>query len=179
MDMNRSYVRDDKTYEERQASTILKHIQDGSYDYILDMHTTSAQTEGFLICSNLSPAVRAVVGASTIRKIVIMPRHVSKNALIGQLDNAVSVEYNEVEAERSATLDELTACIRNLVNDASSTPLGREVFYVTGFIDNGEDICGVDNFQKTSAGYYPILVGEKSYTDYQGFKADKSLVLHL
>lgn len=176
-DMNRSYNGHKDTYEQRRAQKILSHIQQEQYDLVLDMHTTSVEQPSCVIVSSISKDNESFLHATSINKIVVIDKSISKHALNGVMANAVSIELNQ-EIQRQ-TLEELCDDIARYSAGIPSD-IQKSVFEVKDLLLKTElNVRQVDtlrNFEYSDFGFYPILVGENSYkkqTHYLGFKAYK------
>ncbi len=173
-DLNRSYnphADTVKTYEAIRAQKILRRIRDGSYEYVLDIHTSYTDVDRFFLAASMNEAVYAVVGASTLSRLVIMPTHIADCSLIGQVPQAISIEYNRDLARTATAVDELTALLDNLLA-GRKLRLQREVFPVREKIAMNIDLpAQALNFQKTHQGFYPVLIGPNTYKGYKGFAA--------
>lgn len=171
-DLNRSYnPATPATYEEKRAQKILRRIQSGAYDYVLDVHTSTADVGRFFITTRTDGTAGDVIAAAPFARVVVMPPHIADCSLIGQVPQAISVEYNRELARTPETLEELTALLDNLIA-GTRMRMQRELFYVQGTIplNHGADLPH-RNFVLTGSGFYPILAGEKTYTQHRGFAA--------
>lgn len=172
-DLNRSYdAASPKTYEEKRAQKILRLIRDGSYDYILDIHTSRAEVGRFFLATSLEGAVSRVIAASCFERVAIMPPQVADCSLIGKVPNAVSIEYDRRLARTKRALQEIVELLDNLLAGKAQTRR-REVFYVDGKIPLDCPISYESkNFELSDQGFYPIIFAKKSsYTQYKGFMA--------
>jgi succinylglutamate desuccinylase len=175
-DLNRSYNSRKTTYEERRAARIMTYIKQGSFDLVLDMHTTTCEQPPCLIVSSLRGAIAPFLRACSIEKVVHMNHAIVTTSLIGVCPQASSIEVNK---------DELTeALLSNLCDDMQrylneDTTYAIKTMYEIGDLlkktELSEQEAGtLRNFHKSPYGFYPVLVGENSYkkqTAYLGFKA--------
>ncbi|MBW2998288.1 succinylglutamate desuccinylase/aspartoacylase family protein, partial [Candidatus Woesearchaeota archaeon] len=94
VDLNRCFPgKETGNYEEERAFEISKKIKD--FDILLDIHSTTAKTEDFIITTNLDKT-RNLIGNIPLRKVVIVNEKLSKNkSLIENHENAVSLEFDE------------------------------------------------------------------------------------
>ncbi len=174
-DLNRSYNADPaETYEEKRAQKILRFIQAGNYDYVLDVHTSRADVGGFLLATHLGGAVRRIVAASPLKRVAIMPPHIAGCSLIGKVPNAVSVEYDRRLTRSKRTLQEVVELLDNLLS-GEGKPMDRDIFHVANAIPLDCPISyGSRNFEMSSEGFYPVIFAQKSsYTKYKGFASYK------
>jgi len=190
-DFNRSFglQRPPRTPEELRAAVWLGPMRE--YAHVLDVHTTttSAGPEGkhFLVARPRLPEVREIVGASSIRRVVVMPWDIARPSLIGQVERAASIEYNQHVAARPESVREIIAIIDNLIAGRrhEEGPLDRKFYEVERAVPVHEDPGEVDNFVWHEAGgYYPIMFGENSYRkdptkQYLGFAAARSEIVRI
>jgi hypothetical protein len=172
-DLNRSYdTLPAKTYEEKRAQKILRIIAQGNYDYVLDVHTSRADVGRFFLATNLQGPVAQVIAASSFKRVAIMPPHIADCSLIGQVPQAISIEYDRRIIRTKQTLEELVMLLENLLN-GKTNPAPREIFYVKEKIPLGSDISyEAKNFELSQQGFYPVIFARKSsYTAYKGFAA--------
>lgn len=115
-DLNRSYdTLPAKTYEEKRAQKILHTIRKGNYDYVLDVHTSRAYVGRFFLVTHLDGAPARVIAASHFERVAVMPPHIADCSLIGQVPQAVSVEYDRRLARTQRALRELVQLLENLL----------------------------------------------------------------
>lgn len=174
-DLNRSYNGRNATFEERRAGEILAFIEQGNYDLVLDLHTTTCVQPPCLITASIS---HPFITASNISKIVHMNHDIVRSSLIGVLKTAISIEVNREEIDETL-LKSLVGDIDRFTADKTSE-IKKEYYEVAGLLHKFEvseqEADSLKNFHKAKAGFYPVLVGENSYkkhTDYLGFKAYK------
>jgi hypothetical protein len=181
-DLNRSYLpgSTSKSYEHGRALQTLRHIQEGGYRHILDVHTTTVEQADCMIISNAyldTAPVQEIIAASPVSHIVVFPPEIALQGLIGNVPGSVSIEYNRELADRVG-VNHLITTLQGLTQGAPTIkPHERGFYYVEGVIPKSED-PGLDakNFELCKDGYYPVLFGENSYrTDptksYLGFRA--------
>lgn len=192
-DLNRSFSPniDPQSYEEARARKIADIIKAGNYGYVLDLHTSNTEFGSCMLIGEdyrQSPAIRDIIAASPINRIVVLPNKIPlqdgettvdlvTTGLIGNFDNSVSLEYNAELADRVG-VEETMLTIDGLVQGRSLVgPKEREFYTVTDFIwktqDPGEN---AKNFEECEFGYYPVLYGENTYRKdptkpYLGFAA--------
>lgn len=175
-DMNRSYNMGSASLEEKRADEILSLINAKPYDYVLDIHTTTADMRGTFITTALRPENTAIIQASSIDTIVVMSDTIAEHSLIGNVPSSVCVEYNEDAAKVTETLESLAQFVCNLVHETTVAPIKRNIYEVDGFIGLDEPTDGIHNFERTPSGYYPVLFGEVNYTKHHGFKSSSVFV---
>jgi Succinylglutamate desuccinylase / Aspartoacylase family len=161
-DLNRSYKPQNgvpKSYEEKRAQRILEQIDDTGYDYVLDIHTSRSDVDRFFLANRRTAAVDAVIAASPIDRVVIMPDHIVDVSLIGRVPNAIALEYARSVPEEQG-VEECTLIIDSLVSGVSQVkPHEREFFYVTRTIPRDDEPTNGRNFELCPEGYYPVIYG--------------------
>ena len=177
-DLNRSYTGGNTTYEERRAKRLLASITKQNFDLVIDAHTTTCAEPPCFIAHALDGEAGKFMAACNITKVVHMHPEIAKSSLIGVCSQAVSVEVT-IDEVKKPLLHELTLAIDNYVRGRSPF-LQKTMYEIDGFILKNElteqEANELQNFKKSSYGYYPILTGENSYkklTNYLGFKAYK------
>lgn len=182
-DLNRSYApsSDEKlTYEQERAQEILQLIRTGKFDYVLDMHTTTADVGSMFVTVRLGGAVAEIINSSTITKIAYMPPAIGVQSLIGQVPQAVSVEVNKDLAQTPELIQEMALLVENLTNGTQQPVQTREVYSIQNTIPLTTELDrSTRNFEKTAQGFYSVLFGEITYTQHRGFAADKVEVIDL
>ncbi|HSX28082.1 MAG TPA: succinylglutamate desuccinylase/aspartoacylase family protein [Candidatus Saccharimonadales bacterium] len=172
-DLNRSYdATIPRSYEEKRAQKILERISAGTYDYVLDIHTSFTDVDRFLITARMDKTIQEIISASPFSRVVVMPPHIASSALIGHVPQAVSIEYNNVLARSHQALQEVLLLLDNLIQ-RQFMPQFRDIFYVEDKIplDSDFDIDS-PNFQLCPQGFYPVIAGRGvTYTHYKGFAA--------
>lgn len=175
-DLNRSYNGKGTTYEERRASRIVKYIDANRFDLVLDLHTTTCEQPPCFIAHTLDGDVGRFLRASSIEKIVHMKHGIVSTSLIGVCPQAVSIEVNK-HCLTAALMDELCDDIQRYI-DRSDEHSEKLIYEISELLKKTEltekQVASLRNFQKSSHGFYPVLVGENSYkkqTTYLGFKA--------
>jgi hypothetical protein len=153
-------------------------IRQGAYDYVLDIHTSRADVGRFLLAAQLDGPVRDVLAASGFERLAIMPPHIADCSLIGQVTQAVSIEYDRRLASTKRTLQELTTLLDNLLSHRF-VQKPREVFYVSGKIPLQSTLdYDAKNFELSEQGFYPVIFSRNSsYTEYRGFAAHRRDVI--
>ncbi len=171
-DLNRSYnPATPTTYEEHRAQKILEHIRKGKYDYVLDVHTSTADVGRFFIATHIEGAAGEIIAAAPYERVVVMPPHIADCSLIGRVPQAISIEYDRNIGRTPEAVHELARLLDNLLS-RRAIPRERQIFYVhdTIALDSGVDLSH-KNFELLPQGFYPILFGEKTYTAHRGFAA--------
>jgi hypothetical protein len=173
-DLNRSFVPNPKTYEQKRAQKILTIIAAGKYDYVLDIHTAREEVGRLFIATRLDDTMERIIAASRIERVAIMPPKIANCSLIGNVPNAISVEYERQLAGKRQTLRELKELIDNLLYSQTARP--REIFYVEGAIPLTSEVNKrAKNFELCEEKFYPVIFGpgNTAYTEHKGFAARK------
>jgi len=174
-DLNRSYgVKHPSSYEEKRAQYILKHISEASYDYVLDIHTSRADVGKFILVTHLDGNVKDIIGASPYTRIAIMPPHIADCSLIGNVPNAVSIEYDRRLTYQQQSLQDIVGLLDNLLEHRFQ-PTQRELYYVADKIPLDSPVSYESkNFELCPQGFYPVIFAKNSsYTAHKGFAAYK------
>ncbi len=174
-DMNRSYGDNSNSYESSRASQILRYIDSGNFNLVLDMHTTTCDQPPCLIVDAVKQENVRFIAASTISHIIEMQHPIVQDSLNSKRPNVISVEANRLITR--SLLDSLCDDIKRYCNN-TVVANERHVYRVTELLEKDEinepDAAKLVNFHLSSLGFYPVLVGENSYkqqTRYLGFKA--------
>lgn len=177
-DLNRSYNGKSATYEERRAARILRYIQQEDFDLVLDLHTTTCQQPPCFIVPQLTPMNAKYINSSSIEYIVEMTHEIVRTSLIGVCPVAISIEVNREEVD-DVLLENLCEDLTRYLQKNTVDKFNK-IYTIDALLSKDEvtenDVELLQNFQKSSSGFYPVLVGENSYkmqTNYLGFKAYK------
>lgn len=174
-DINRSYNGKLDTYEERRAAEILNIINDSSFDLVLDLHTTTIDQPPCLIMASINPANEQFIKATSITRLVIMQSPLVDTSLSGVCQQSVSVEVNHAIADDllNELCDDIARYIKGKTFRATKYTYIAEPLRKSEV--NANEFKKLRNFERSEAGFMPILVGENSYQkhgyDYLGFKA--------
>ncbi len=176
-DLNRSYTGKKTTYEERRARNILTYIKKHAFDLVLDMHTTTCEQPPCFIAHSLNGDAGRFLRASSIERVVHMKHDIVSTSLIGVCPQAVSVEVDK-HGLTAALMDELCDDIQRYI-DGNAEYAEKLIYEINDLLKKTEltekQAASLRNFQKSSYGFYPVLVGENSYkkqTAYLGFKSE-------
>lgn len=143
----------------QQARNILELIRCRNYEFVLDMHTSDTQTEGFFLISRRNPVVDRIIGTSVLQHVAVMPPTMIQNTLMGAVPQAVAIEY--ARADEGRDVEESVELIeRLLAGETGMPPQERQFFNVTRAVSKDEDPGDAPNFERCESGYYPILLGK-------------------
>lgn len=175
-DLNRSYNCGQKTYEQRRSKRIIKYINNNQFDLVLDLHTTTCDQSPCIIIPSINPDNSTFLNATFIDKIIHMDMDVVKQSLIGTYPKSVSIEVSKKQL-KPGLLNKLADDIDRYIKSENNNRTAI-VYQVRDFIHKdkiSEELAAkLNNFELCNQGFYPVLVGEKSYkkqTNYLGFKA--------
>ncbi|HLP79101.1 MAG TPA: succinylglutamate desuccinylase/aspartoacylase family protein [Acidobacteriota bacterium] len=151
-------------HEERIAAKLVSHLS--NVDAVIDIHTTTSKTKPFtIVTKHFDLALHSPLEAT----VVMSPVVASGRALIDHC-RGVSLEFNE-KTTVEEVCDVVNKMIYNIVHDKVHV---SDKFEVYGKITD-KKFSGV-NFQLTTVdteSFYPVLLGERSYTDMVCLKARK------
>lgn len=178
-DLNRSYNCGNNTYEKRRSKRIIKYINDNQFDLVIDLHTTTCIQPPCLIIPSINHNIINYINASFIEKIIHIDFDVINQSLIGSYCKSVSIEVSKKQI--STTLldklaDDINRFIKSEKNHRPATVYQVQEFILKDRLTESESNQLV-NFELSAYGFYPILMGEKTYkkqTNYLGFMANKS-----
>jgi succinylglutamate desuccinylase len=175
-DLNRSYNGMKNTYEERRALRLLRYIKQNAFDLVLDLHTTTCKQPPCLIVPSINNDITQFIRATSISDVVHMDHAIVASSLIGVCSKAVSIEFNK-DFLTEKTIDELCDDLQRYL-DKNDAYAAKTIYQIGDLLAKTEltesQAKSLVNFQKSSFGFYPVLVGENSYkkqTAYLGFKA--------
>lgn len=170
-DLNRAFPGDSQGNNEQRIAAELTEFTKG-FDYVLDLHTTSSPLKrSVAIVPNLGEAARVIIQASPYTEVIHMEAKLTASALIGNVQNAVSLELNEDYAQTPAAMQEITAIIHHLLHGTTEPTRERNIYKVTGTIPKEITLPGnAQNFKFIpELNITPFLIGERGYTAHQGF----------
>ena len=178
-DLNRSYTGSRRTYEERRAAGLLSYINNGSFDLVLDLHTTTnTHIKPCLIIPSVNESILPFLTSSSIERFVLMRHPMVAASLIGTCPSAVSIEVSHAGLS-SGLMGRLSDDIARYLSNIP-VPAERIIYEVDELLAKGElsaaEIKKMRNFEKNEHGFTPVLVGDNAYkkhTHYLGFKAYK------
>jgi len=176
-DLNRSYPgRPDGTHEERLAARLVQELAGARF--VLDIHTTTCDTELVPFCGEFDRDVKRIIGLTTAKNIVAVGEKLAKQSLLGAVSGAVSLEYGEKYAAAHGLAD-VIRLIDALYAGTPGRGTERRVFRLRAAIPRGAAVpaSARDFVYCPELSGYPVLLGEKSYADKLGFVADEPSVV--
>ena len=155
-DLNRSFPgKADGLHEERLACELLNAL-DGC-DYVIDIHTTTAKTDPFVITTNCE---NRLVHYIPLKKVIYMSPILASGKALIDFVSGVSLEYNECH-DADKIIDDIQKAVVNIADDRKI--YGQEFYKIYGKLEQGSNLV---NFKWTSiAGeeFFPVLYGARSY----------------
>jgi len=169
-DLNRCFPGNSTgNYENRLASRVTKQI--GNPEYIIDIHTTTSDTLTTPIVTNLSNKTKRILNLTDFLTIIYMARSMSRHSLIGQYEAAVSLETGLKYSKDPKSFKEIQTAIEGLLTGNQQPKTARTILKVSETISN--DVILPKNTKNLELvkelGIYPFLIGEDTYTEFQGF----------
>lgn len=178
-DLNRSYNCGNDTYEKRRSKRIIKYIKDNQFDLVIDLHTTTCPQPPCIIIPSINPDIVDYLNASFINKIIQIDFNVINHSLIGTYSKSISIEVSKKQIS-AKLLNNLADDINKFIKSEKNLQ-PKTVYQVQDFIHkdslSNDEINQLHNFELSDKGYYPVLIGEKTYkkqTNYLGFKAENT-----
>lgn len=183
-DLNRSYNGNAATYEEKRAEYLRKYILDDSFDLVLDLHTTVCDQPPCFITHAIRDETKMFLRASHIERVVLLSDPIIHSSLDSVSPNVIAIEVANSDIT-SEFLNELCKDLERYIEGESGCR-AKKTYDVPSLLLKSEvsesEIGSLVNFQPTSQGFIPILVGTStgSYaktTHYLGFKATKETTI--
>ncbi|HII15741.1 MAG TPA: hypothetical protein HA362_05515 [Nanoarchaeota archaeon] len=174
IDLNRCFPGDvNGNHEEKLAAAISKELE--KCDYVIDIHSTTADTESFIVATKKEALVLAQ--AVPINKIVfIEPVIANGKSLIDNVQCGISIEFGNQE-KAGAAKEIIITCLQRISKARKHSDAKKAVYSVYGAIKKGNADPALVNFQQTALDgetFYPVLFGEKEYREILCLKAKKS-----
>lgn len=170
-DMNRSFDGSNQTYEQRQAKRVIKYIEAGKFDLVLDLHTCfSIMPPCMIVPHNYTGRMR-FMSASHVSKVVTLGSEILNTTLVGNCPNCVTKEVNRDSVNMTfldALCDDITRYIDADTGVAIKTVYKAEALAKTEL--SLRETNKLKNFVKSDHGFYPILVGQNPYKKMIGYK---------
>jgi len=167
-DLNASFGLEGDSYEINRANQILSLIPEENK--VVDFHTTSAETEPFVIIvdKNLIPFAKTF----GIKRIVLMSFNVKQGRALINRRNGVSIELGKHDDVKTG-YELVQTIVRNL--DNSNLLDSYEIYEV---YDSIREQGLYKNFSLYQDEFFPILAGETSYVakGIYGLKARKLII---
>lgn len=172
-DLNRSFNKELNSYESQLSKKIIEELS--SYDYIIDLHSTTAKTNPFMIITNIEN--KNFAKKIRINKVVFIEDE-KKTALISNFKNAFSLEISD-KSYKSSIKNSRKYIVNFLKNEGfiENKTVSKEFKYnnIYKVIEKSEN-CLNKNFKRINREgktRYQILNGEKSYENQRGFETIK------
>lgn len=171
-DLNRVFPGDpqSKLYEVRRAAEIVRLVS--QYDYVIDLHGTTAKAGIFVIVTKPTPANLKLAGALPVERIVIWESSLRNST--GPLTSAVKcgVEIEAGPKDDPAVVLELAAMLETIgqsnLADSPDQQQKQILYEVYGklLLDDVKDkteLTGMTDFQEITVNgetFFPLLVGQ-------------------
>lgn len=173
-DLNRVFPgKQDGCIEEQLAHHLMPHIQD--CDYLVDVHTTVSDMTVAPIVTTWNKLTRRMINATTASKVALVHSELRDTAMIGQVQNGISLEYNQEYAKTPEALDDLILFVTRLItNDVQPKKL-RKILHIDTDIPKSVPLPkSAKNFRKIrNLELYPFLYHPKSYKNIHALAATK------
>ena len=168
-DLNRCFPGSEKgNHEERLAAELMKQLE--KCDYVIDIHSTTADTENFVVITKNQ--ARKLAFSAPLKKLVIMQKAIAGNkSLIDNVNCGISIEFNR-KTKAGHVKEIVLKTIENLIKGKQ---VKKEVYSVYGMKKKDKRDIQLTNFKKTTLdkeAFYPVLFGEKEYKDFLCLKAE-------
>jgi len=187
-DLNRVFPgKPNGNHEEKLAHKLTKELQD--VDYVIDIHSTTAKTESFVIVTKRCSLKLAKL--IPLKKVVLMTDKLAKGkALIDHVRCGVSIEFSR-RCPKKYALNIVKSALANLgIIKFYKRRVKQEVYEAYDLFEKPENFVGtLRNFSLINRGeiigysngkkivadedFYPIFYGEKAYKNLLCLKARK------
>jgi succinylglutamate desuccinylase len=170
-DLNRSFPGSEEgSIEEKRAIEIVQIAK--KYTLIIDLHSTTSETELFAITTQLTDEIKNLTQQMNIPKLVHISAEIGKNkSLLDHVPLGISLEVGPHDRKENAK--ETVEAIRSLFK-ATTENKDLEIFEVFDTV-KGTGTPDITNFKEVKKGervsnetaapynFYPIMAGEASY----------------
>lgn len=176
-DLNRSFNLDKESLESRIAARIQRRITQSQTDIVIDIHTSVSSIGRVGIVAEINPLVCYVGKQVGLETLILMPKHIAKNSLIGAFsDKAISIEYGSYNRSDKLAF-EIAERISRLTFPKSGLEPAIPIFEVFGAIPKSfSGLNEIKNLQYNSElKGYPVLAGSNTYQDIGGFLAKRAV----
>lgn len=119
-DMSRIYGLGTNSVDQLQVTRLDQEIKKYNPDYIIDIHTTRRSSGIFFISDSVNSVRKDIINMLDI-DVCVMKNSVIKRSLIGNYDNAVSLEYSLRDISNNTTKQFVDALHNLIVNKIDST----------------------------------------------------------
>lgn len=158
-DLNRSGPgkQNSKVYEEKRAYEIIKKAS--KYDYVIDIHGTTANTGLFIILSNPDWKNVELAKRINLNKVVLWPGLSDKGPLTQFINNSLEIECGPKNS--SATQKRLKVVLKEFLENKK--PTGEKDFYIVSGKLKGNPKIKLKEFQKATIrgkNFYPLMVNQ-------------------
>jgi len=163
VDLNKSFGKNDGTYESDRAVTILDEISEETT--VVDFHTSDTADTPFVIVTDL--AMLPLARLTGIPHVVYMKHNIKEGYALINHRNGISIEVGK--HKNSQSFQKTLEIVENLELNREHS---LEVYEVYGKINAPGAYENFTLFQNADESFYPIFVGEQSY-DFIGLRTRK------
>jgi hypothetical protein len=161
-DLNRSYPGDlNGNHEQQLAVQLYSEIKDS--DYVIDIHTTSAKTDPFIITVKENALLSAFAQAIPLEKVVVM-NDPDEKSLISRLGCGLAVEFSEQDGTNHICETVIGTLINLWMYDGLPKITEKMTYRTYGTLEQSS--VPLTNFERAEINgesFYPVLYGEKAY----------------
>ncbi|MFH1455735.1 MAG: succinylglutamate desuccinylase/aspartoacylase family protein [archaeon] len=130
-------------------------------DFVIDIHSTTAKTESFVIITKINDKVKKLVRCIPLEKVVFMePQIANGKALIDHVNCGVAIEFgSDVDA-----FDVVLTTLKNLgVVNGKKKFVEQKFYSVYGVLNGNKKFTNFKLSEDKGKLFYPVLHGEKHY----------------
>jgi succinylglutamate desuccinylase len=174
-DLNRCFPgKKDGNHEEKLAHNLTKKLC--KYDLVIDIHSTTAKTDPFIIITKQNKKIIDFVKKIPIKNTVFMRNSIaSGKALIDHVQCGISLEFNK-DFDPIQVKNTIIDTINNIYKNKEQTKFSKQESFEVYDIIKKSDVKypEINNFRLTKLdndSFYPILFGTDAYKDILCLKA--------
>lgn len=159
-DMNRCFPGDPHgALEERLAHSLLHKL--AACDWIIDIHTTMAATDSFVIAVEHTPLVDQLVAAVPLDKVVYMTGSLASGQALINHKPGISIEFADV----TSLFDALNVVTTTLHHWLQNKHHDKQAFRDVCLLEGSQVYDNFMPIQHQGKTLYPILSGETAYAN--------------
>jgi hypothetical protein len=169
-DLNRAFPGNTYGNKEQRLAVMLRGAL-SHCDYIIDIHSTTGNTDDFVIITQPNDDKYRLADYSCIPKVVVMERFMAKGgALIDHVRCGISLEFDQGTGVGYA-YDRVLYCLKGIgIVEGTPPHIEQQVYSAYGALMKPK----LENFRETTVDgetFLPVLFGEKAYEDILCLKA--------
>ncbi|MEK6968774.1 MAG: succinylglutamate desuccinylase/aspartoacylase family protein [Nanoarchaeota archaeon] len=151
--------------EERIAFSLTKALK--QFDYVIDLHSSSTETEPFIITTRISTDHKKLISCIPVRKVVIMTKKLAKGkALIDHCKCGVSIEIGQHQNKNNAA--KAVSIIRRMLINIKNFSSSKKIFFKAyGISMHGDPhppkLKNFVHYVEKKSKVYPLLITPKEY----------------